>query len=357
MSALRGSILEQSAYWNGSTSHIHLHVPLRLLEDPKDRTQRSHHPCSPPFYVCVLLPCRQAIDLKPLGVGQTFQRMLGYVHKDRALPHFRNVGFGVTESEIEAGIEEHASIKLNPLDDKIMLNKTNLFLRAYAWMHGNPGHEEESFATVISTMLSPHDGKPTKYAVSPSLFMNHSGQMREEAAETYFKTLADNNMKVTPEMVCDMLYSPNFNKNKTIHDAANRVAPVHGPTIVPGRVSPMPSEASYVSLRSLPQAPATAPRAGPSGVRRQAVPDDSDSDDSLDKYAITTPYERIKRLCVDRRDDMERARARRRVISPLISEDEDEEEEPPVDEPTAADEEFLDDRDEDDLSSVSWSHA
>jgi hypothetical protein len=278
--------------------------------------------------------------------------MLGYVHKDRALPHFQNLGFGVTQSEIEAGIDEHASLKLNPHDDKIMLNKSNLFLRAYAWLQSNPGHEDSSFATVLAAMLSPNNDSESKYAFAATLFMSQAGQMREEAAETYYKILVSKKMTVKPEMVADMLYTPTYHNKKDIHALHNRVAPTHGTPFVPGSVSPMPSNASFVPLSSLPQAPATVDRGGPSGVSRQVRDDDNDSEDSMEKHYIPR-YERIKRILDDKREEMATARKRaRRLISPLPSDDDEEDAE--VEEPTLSDEEFLDDRDEDDLSVGSY---
>ena len=59
-----------------------------------------------------------------MGVGQTFQRMLGYVMKDSGETHFKNQRNGVTDEEIQLGIEEHRSLKLSYMDEKLVLTKS-----------------------------------------------------------------------------------------------------------------------------------------------------------------------------------------------------------------------------------------
>ena len=78
------------------------------------------------------------VYIKPFGATQTKQRMTGYVRKDRNLASFRNRCKNVSQEMIDAGIAEHASLKLNPNDGKIMLNKSNLFQKACA-AHGTRG--------------------------------------------------------------------------------------------------------------------------------------------------------------------------------------------------------------------------
>ena len=83
--------------------------------------------------------CR--IELKPLVVGQTFVRMVGYCMKDQGLPHFVMANKNVTAEEIERGIAEHTSLKLNYMDGFIALNRSNLFQRAHTFwsnLHGRP---------------------------------------------------------------------------------------------------------------------------------------------------------------------------------------------------------------------------
>ena len=66
--------------------------------------------------------CGCKTTLKQLVTGQTFSRMVGYVFKDQGLPHFQNVSKNVTQSEIEVGIAEHVTLKLNYMDGKIVVN-------------------------------------------------------------------------------------------------------------------------------------------------------------------------------------------------------------------------------------------
>ena len=72
------------------------------------------------------------VYLKPFGSTQTKQRMTGYVRKDRNLATFNNRSKGVTQEMIDAGIAEHASLKMSPMDGKIIVNKANLFNKACA---------------------------------------------------------------------------------------------------------------------------------------------------------------------------------------------------------------------------------
>ena len=71
------------------------------------------------------------VCVKELVEGQTTQRMVGYTFKDRNLSTFRNRKKNVSQEMIDAGIAEHASLKLSYTDDKILLTKANLFNKAY----------------------------------------------------------------------------------------------------------------------------------------------------------------------------------------------------------------------------------
>jgi hypothetical protein len=77
-----------------------------------------------------------AVCMKELVDGQTIQRMVGYTFKDRNLSTFRNRLKNVSQAMVDAGIAEHASLKLHYCDEKIMLTKANLFNKAYVkWMN------------------------------------------------------------------------------------------------------------------------------------------------------------------------------------------------------------------------------
>ena len=115
---------------------------------------------------------RSHLLIKTLEIGQTFVRMVGYTFKDKALPHFRNINWGITEEEITKGIEEHAMLKLSYVDDKIMLTKPNLFLRAYSYYQNNHCGEVMQFDETLAQMIN-----SKKYVLSATIFMNGAGQM------------------------------------------------------------------------------------------------------------------------------------------------------------------------------------
>ena len=125
------------------------------------------------------------ITLKVLAVGQTFERMIGYCYKDQGRDHFIATTKNVTEAEIARGIAEHTSLKLNYMDDKIALNKSNLFQRVHTfWTNHLDMAEDVMFDEVIAAMFNSN-----KYMISSTLIMNNQGQMRADAAETYWKII------------------------------------------------------------------------------------------------------------------------------------------------------------------------
>lgn len=68
------------------------------------------------------------------------------------------------------------------MDDKIILNKSNLFKSAYAYTAHLPG--ALSFCEVLAEMIN-----SGKYMFTASLLMNSSGQMRRDAAEAYWRMI------------------------------------------------------------------------------------------------------------------------------------------------------------------------
>ena len=85
-----------------------------------------------------------AVCIKELVEGQTTQCMVGYTFKDRNLSTFRNRVKNVPQTMIDAGIAEHASLKLSYTEDKIMLTKANLFNKAYVKWVNEVGHTPAS---------------------------------------------------------------------------------------------------------------------------------------------------------------------------------------------------------------------
>jgi hypothetical protein len=290
---------------------------------------------------CARVPCgRSKICLKPFGVGQTFQRMVGYCTKDDGLPHYQVRMMGVTDAEIAAGKEEWVTMKLDFLQDKILINKSNLFSRAYTWHANNePEVMDATLAGTISRMINKN-----RHMLAPTLLMNHSGQMREDAAECYFK-IAVTNMECTPDMVKMILYTPAYGA------AAQRY--YHVPRRAPVR-APLQDFEPLVEEDALPApAPAHAPaaRAGPS--RERVVDDDSD-DDSDVEVDRRTGYEKIQETLAVMRASRARAAA---PFARSASDDEDAAAEAAAadaDAPTAEDNHFIDDRPEEDMTDEEW---
>ena len=143
------------------------------------------------IYVCV----------KPLVAGQTLSRMIGYVHKDRNLSTFHNRSKNVTEAMVQAGIEEHASLKLSYMDNKIMVTKSNLFQKAWSFWTNHKAPATLNFSQVITMLLN--DGS---HMLSASVLMNSNGQMRRSAAEVYWSLLMGH--ELTEFEVQQMLFLP-----------------------------------------------------------------------------------------------------------------------------------------------------
>ena len=64
---------------------------------------------------------RVHICIKPYVAGQTYSRMIGYCTKDMGLSHFIMRRKNTTDEEIEAGKEEHTTLKLDYMEDKIAI--------------------------------------------------------------------------------------------------------------------------------------------------------------------------------------------------------------------------------------------
>ena len=155
------------------------------------------------------------ITLKELVVGQTFIRMVGYVLKDEGLPHFEKFVKGVTEEEMERGIAEHVSLKLNYMDGRIAINKTNLFQRTHTfWTNQMTADESLDFSEVVAAMLN-----SKKYMISSTLIMNSQGQMRSSAASTYWEIIKG--QTATKWDVRNILYLPDTTYNRGYHGGLN----------------------------------------------------------------------------------------------------------------------------------------
>ena len=127
--------------------------------------------------------------------------MLGYCTKDRALSHYQVASKGYSEEQIKAGQAEHTGMKLSYMDGKIALNKTNMFIKAVAYQMNHLSETTTTFSEVLADMMN-----SKKYMISPTVLMQSSGQMREEAAETYWKILMGK--EANAHDVVRMMYIP-----------------------------------------------------------------------------------------------------------------------------------------------------
>jgi hypothetical protein len=141
------------------------------------------------------------VCVKELVEGQTTQRMVGYTFKDMNLSTFRNRKKNVSEQMIEAGIAEHASLKLSYTDDKILLTKANLFNKAYVKWVNEVAPAKVTFTHVMTLILN-----DKKHMLSGTILMNSNGQMRRSSAEIYWALIMGK--EITEWEVRHMLYMP-----------------------------------------------------------------------------------------------------------------------------------------------------
>ena len=82
--------------------------------------------------------------------------------KDNGLPHFENHMFGeISADDVRAGIEEYQVLKLSFMDDRIALNKSNLFAKAFTfWTNNKDTTGEPTFAAIIAAMRDPGVAPP-----------------------------------------------------------------------------------------------------------------------------------------------------------------------------------------------------
>ena len=97
------------------------------------------------------------------------------------------------------------------MDDRIALNKSNLFGKAYTYytQQKETFFEEPYFAEIIAAMLN-----TKKYMLSATVMMNNQGQMRAVAAETFWGVIMGKKASVSD--VEAMLYIPEWNSRQVI---------------------------------------------------------------------------------------------------------------------------------------------
>ena len=86
--------------------------------------------------------------------SQNWMMMLGYIHKDQTLPHFKIVLHNINPNEIVKGIAEWQTAKLSYEDDKIMLTKANLFHRLSSYRLNSDPESNNSFVQDMTNLLN-----------------------------------------------------------------------------------------------------------------------------------------------------------------------------------------------------------
>ena len=129
--------------------------------------------------------------------------MLGYIHKDQSLPHFRVVLHNINPNEIVKGIAEWQTAKLSYEDDKIMLTKANLFHRLSSFRLNSDPESNNSFVHDMTNLLN------TKKYMVASQFVLQSGALRVVAAESMYK-LVKGVEPMTSTDTTDLFFQPGF---------------------------------------------------------------------------------------------------------------------------------------------------
>ena len=237
---------------------------------------------------------RVHICIKPYVAGQTYSRMIGYCTKDQGLSHFVMRRKNTSDEEIEAGKDEHTTLKLDFMEGLIAINKSNLFSKAHSFWHNHMGGRDHSLTETLNEAIN-----TGKYMFAASVLMNSSGQMREEAAESYFKIVCGK--RCTVHDIENMLYIPTYKgARRDVDGGANwRVYPGDVVAAPPRDADPGPLDDfvamgdDYVPPRGLPR---DVP--GNSGVHPVDKPLmerlSDDDDDEAENTRVTTTYDRIR---------------------------------------------------------------
>ena len=86
--------------------------------------------------------------------AQTWVMMLGYLHKDSNMPHFRKYYYNIRESDVDAGVIEWKSAKLSYEDDKIVISRMQMFMKPYSYYVTYCNGEDISYVDIMMRMLN-----------------------------------------------------------------------------------------------------------------------------------------------------------------------------------------------------------
>ena len=118
---------------------------------------------------------------KEFAPGQTWQMMLGYVHKDSTQPHFKICLHNINSNDIVKGIAEWQTAKLSYEDDKILLTRANLFQRLASYRANACPDTDNTFLHDMTDLLN------TKKYMLAAMMVTQAGVMRVPAAEAMYK--------------------------------------------------------------------------------------------------------------------------------------------------------------------------
>ena len=275
------------------------------------------------------------VCLKELGPGQTMIRMAGYCTKDAGKPHHVSYIVGFTDAEIEIGKAEHASLKLNYMDERIPLNKSNFFSRVHSFVINNPElfadcSDHYNLADIVAMMLN-----TKKYMIAATMLMTGSGQMRATAAESYLAIIMGK--QATYVDVMSILYLP---------DTRSYTRGLHGGAAPPATFDETPMRVprgaamhmgDFVPLTNVEPREAPPPRP-PTDPSARRIDDDSSGDD---EGPLRSTFERIRQVV---------RRIRRDSDSPVL---EDEQRSEENSEAHASDDSFINDEDDEEAGNES----
>ena len=116
--------------------------------------------------------------------GQNWITMLGYIHKDRAKPHFAVRLHNVTEDEVAEGCARWAQASFTYDEGKMVMNKSNMMNKAHAHYSSSAHLQGDTLLATLTDMLN-----TKKYVPNPSFISGAGGTLRHEAAEAFWSCI------------------------------------------------------------------------------------------------------------------------------------------------------------------------
>ena len=182
----------------GKQQHLHVQIMLRMHVCSQDLSALRDE-------LKALVGWRRGdgsgiyCQVKEFTPGQTWEMMLGYVHKDQSQPHFDVRLHNIDNTDVLRGIADWQTARLSYEDGMIVLSKGNMFQRLATWRMNAHPESDNTFLEDMTEMLNTR-----KYMVS-SLVVT-TGQMRLNAAEAMWK-LVKGTTTLTTNDTRDLLFA------------------------------------------------------------------------------------------------------------------------------------------------------